>query len=97
MNLKWVIWIWDSEFFAKGLYWIIEENKKLPIGEKIRVVSVSAAPYGNGSPFTKNLEMWDEAVLVAQNEGILVLDCGVAKIQVLLLLHFTTQRIQIIY
>lgn len=68
-------WTGDSEFFAKGLYWIIEENKKLPVGEKIRVVSVSAAPSGKGSPFTKNLEMWDKAVLAAQNEGILVLDC----------------------
>lgn len=68
-------WTGDSEFYAKGLYWIIEENKKLPEGEKIRVVSVSAAPSGKGSPFTKNLEMWDEAVLAAQNEGILVLDC----------------------
>lgn len=68
-------WTGDSEFYAKGLYWIIEENKKLPVGEKIRVVSVSAAPSGKGSPFKKNLEMWDKAVLAAQNEGILVLDC----------------------
>ncbi|SHO53127.1 S8 family serine peptidase [Anaerocolumna xylanovorans] len=68
-------WTGDSEFFAKGLYWIIEENKKLPDDEKIRVVSVSAAPSGYGSPFTKNLNMWDEAVLAAQEEGILVLDC----------------------
>ncbi len=68
-------WKKDSEFYAKGLYWIIEENKKLPEDEKIRVVSVSAAPSGDGSPFIKNLNMWDEAVLAAQNEGILVLDC----------------------
>ncbi len=68
-------WNGDSEFYAKGLYWIIEENKKLPEGEKIRVVSVSAAPSGEGSPFTKNLNLWDEAVLAAQDEGILVLDC----------------------
>lgn len=68
-------WNGDSEFYANGLYWIIEENKKLPNDEKIRVVSVSAAPSGNGSPFTKNLSMWDEAVLAAQEEGILVLDC----------------------
>ena len=39
-------WKEDSEYYAKGLYWIIEENKKLPEGEKIRVVSVSAAPSG---------------------------------------------------
>jgi subtilisin family serine protease len=72
-------WTGDSEFYAKGLYWIIEENKKLPVGEKIRVVSVSAAPSGNGTPFTKNLEKWDEAVLAAQNDGILVLDCRMNK------------------
>lgn len=68
-------WTGDSEFCAKGLYWIIEENKKLPEGKKIRVVSVSAAPSGVGSPFTKNKKMWDEAVFAAQEEGILVLDC----------------------
>jgi subtilisin family serine protease len=65
----------DSKYSAKGLYWIIEENKKLPEGEKIRVVSVSRAPSGEGSPYTKNRKMWDEAVLAAQEEGILVLDC----------------------
>lgn len=68
-------WNLDSEFYAKGLYWIIEKNKELPKDEKIRVVSVSAAPSGDGSPFTQNLNMWDEAVLAAQDEGILVLDC----------------------
>jgi hypothetical protein len=68
-------WTGDSEFFAKGLYWIIEENKKLPEGEKIRVVSVSAAPSGTGTPFTKNQNMWEEAVLAAQDAGILLLDC----------------------
>jgi subtilisin family serine protease len=68
-------WLGDSEYYAKGLYWIIDENKKLPEDEKIRVVSVSAAPSGYGSPFTKNTNMWDEAVLAAQDEGILVLDC----------------------
>lgn len=68
-------WLKDSEYYAKGLYWIIEENKKLPEGDKIRVVSVSAAPSGDGSLFTKNLDMWDESVEAAQEEGILVLDC----------------------
>jgi hypothetical protein len=69
-------WNRDSEFYAKGLYWIIDENKKLPEDEKIRVVSVSATPSGQGTPFTNNLNMWDEAVLAAQDEGILVLDCS---------------------
>lgn len=70
-------WNGDSEYYAKGLYWIIEENKKLPDGEKIRVVSVSAAPSGEETLFTKNLHMWDEAVFAAQEEGILVLDCRI--------------------
>ncbi|NLY20398.1 MAG: S8/S53 family peptidase [Tissierellia bacterium] len=68
-------WEADSKYYADSLYWIIEENSKLPIDEKIRVVSVSAAPSGEGSPFEKNLEMWDEAVLAAQEERLLVLDC----------------------
>ncbi len=68
-------WFLDSSYYAKGLDWIIEENKKLPVDEKIRVVSVSAAPSGDASLFKKNLEMWDDAVLEAQKEGILVLDC----------------------
>jgi serine protease AprX len=66
-------WKGDSEFFAKGLYWIIEENKKLPVGEKIRVVSVSVNP-GQSSIF-KNTNMWVQAVLAAHKDGILVLDC----------------------
>lgn len=72
-------WTGDSEFQAMGLYWIIEENKKLPADEKIRVVSVSAAPSGEGDygvGFTKNVYMWNEAVLAAKEEGILVLDCS---------------------
>ena len=68
-------WNGDSEYYARALYWIIDENKKLPEGKKIRVVSVSAAPSGQGSPFSKNLNMWDQAVLAAQENGILVLDC----------------------
>ncbi len=65
----------DSKYFADALYWIIEENKKLDDKDKIRVVSVSFSPSGKGSNFKVNLEMWDEAVLAAKNEGILVLDC----------------------
>lgn len=68
-------WKSDSEYYAKALDWIMEENKKLSSNEKIRVVSVSANLSGEGSLFTKNTSMWDEAVLAAQKEGILVLDC----------------------
>lgn len=68
-------WLGDTKYEADALYWIIEQNKSLPESEKIRVVSVSAAPSGPGTPRTQNQQMWDEAVLAAQNEGMLVLDC----------------------
>ncbi|GAH06138.1 unnamed protein product, partial [marine sediment metagenome] len=31
-------WKMDSAYYAKGLNWIIEQNKNLPVSEKIRVV-----------------------------------------------------------
>jgi len=65
----------DSLYYAEALERIIEFNRTLGEADKIRVVSVSAAPSGAGSPFEKNLESWDEAVRKASLEGILVLDC----------------------
>lgn len=64
-------WKADAAYYADALTWIVEENGKLPEGDKIRVVSVSVAPSG----FTMNNEMWDEAVARAEADGILVLDC----------------------
>jgi len=51
----------------------VETNKNLPDGEKIRVVSVSAAPSGN--TLFENGDKWIESVNRAQEAGILVLDC----------------------
>jgi len=68
-------WTGDSAYQAKALDWITDQNEKLPAGEKIRVVSVSAAPSGPGSPFKKSKEMWDTACARAEKAGILVLDC----------------------
>ncbi|MBA7480954.1 hypothetical protein ES707_16422 [subsurface metagenome] len=68
-------WNKDSAYYAKALNWIIEQNERLPALEKIRVVSVSAAPSGPGSPFEKNQQMWDQACARAEAAGILVLDC----------------------
>ena len=68
-------WTKDSAFQAKALQWLIDQNEKLPAVDKIRVVSVSAAPSGPVSPFDKNQEMWDEACRLAEQKGILVLDC----------------------
>ncbi len=68
-------WLRDSKYYADALHWVVEQNRLLPADEKIRVVSISAAPSGMGSPFEKNHELYDEAVALAQSEGILVLDC----------------------
>jgi serine protease AprX len=63
------------EHFAKGLEWVLEENRKLPAGRKIRVVSVSAAPSGKGSPFGESNPAWDQLVERAEREDVVVLDC----------------------
>ncbi len=68
-------WTADAALQAQALDWIIAANEKLPAGNKIRVVSISAAPSGPGSPFTKNNVDWDKAVARAEAAGILVLDC----------------------
>ena len=68
-------WEGDSALYADALRWIVAKNKDLPQDDKIRVVSISAAPSGQGSPFSKNLEQWDVAVAEAKAAGILVLDC----------------------
>ena len=65
----------DTAYWAKALDWIVEQSAKLPDGNKIRVVSVSSAPSGPGSPSRKNTEMWDAACRRAEKAGILVLDC----------------------
>ncbi len=70
-------WTADAKFQAEALEWIIDVNRSLPKGEKIKVVSISAAPSGKGSPFQKNNELWEKAVAAAKKAGILVLDCTV--------------------
>jgi serine protease AprX len=68
-------WTKDTAYQAQAVDWLIEQNKRLPASEKIRVVSVSAAPSGPGSPFEKNQQMWDQSCARAEAEGMLVLDC----------------------
>jgi len=70
-------WTADAKFEAEALDWILEVNRSLPQGAKIKVVSVSAAPSGKGSPFKKNNGDWDKAVKAAKKAGLLVLDCTV--------------------
>lgn len=66
-------WLEDSQYAADAADWIIQQNRQLPEGEKIRVVSVSAAFSGEGSVF-QNGAAWEAAVAALQAEGILVLD-----------------------
>lgn len=68
-------WTGHAKHFADALLWMIEINRSLPVDDKIKVVSVSAAPSGQGSPFEKNNKDWDDAMKLAKEEGILVLDC----------------------
>ena len=63
-------WKDDSEYTAEALRWIIEQNRELPDGEKIRVVSVP------NWPPARNLLVWNSMLQTAQEEGILVLDCN---------------------
>lgn len=68
-------WLKDAQYDAQGLLWILEINKKLPESEKIKFVSVSARPSGPYSPREKNKEMWDKAVKLAEESGVVVVDC----------------------
>ena len=69
-------WTADAKYEADALNWIIEENRLLPKDNKIKVVSISASLSGPGSPFKKNNNLWDEALKVAEQEGLIVLDCS---------------------
>jgi len=68
-------WTADAKFQAEALDWILDVNRSLPEGAKIKVVSISAAPSGKGSPFNKNNGLWDRAAKAARKAGLLVLDC----------------------
>lgn len=67
-------WLLDADYYAEALDWLVEENEKLPTGNKIRVISISAAPSGNWSDY-QNSETYNAAYQRAIAAGILVLDC----------------------
>jgi hypothetical protein len=64
----------DSQWVARGLDWILEQNRQLPPAQKIRVVSVSSSPSGKNFRAVRNGHLWDEAVARAEAAGILVVD-----------------------
>jgi hypothetical protein len=65
----------DTAYEARALDWIVQQNKKLPATQRIRVVSVSAAPT-NPRVRDKNRHMWEPVCARAEADGIMVLDCS---------------------
>ena len=64
-------WVPDNVPYADALRAIIELNKKAPEDRKIRVVSISSGMFKQ----QKNLDKWQEALLLAEKSGILVITC----------------------
>ena len=75
----WPSWLMDSRYAAEALDWVVAQNEALPDGEKIRIVSVSAAP-GNAEMF-QNADLWDAAVARAEQAGLLVLTVDGAGVE----------------
>ncbi len=69
-------WKRDAKYYADALYWIVEQNEKLPDDQKIRVVSLSGGAKGFPDNLNPNAETWDEALVAAREAGILVMDCS---------------------
>jgi len=67
---------WDATAYATALDMIVEKNENLPSGEKIKVVSISAAPTPLNGSMWINGEKYLASVKKAQEAGILVLDCS---------------------
>ena len=65
--------MYDAAYYASALDWIIEINRTLPDGEKIRVVCISPNPE-NPLPWI-NVEKYLSAFMRAEEEGMVVLDC----------------------
>jgi len=67
-------WKGDAGYYARALDRLVMRNREVRKDQKIRVVSVSTQPSGQGSKYI-NQSLWDQAVQRAQANGILVLDC----------------------
>jgi hypothetical protein len=63
-------WLTDQTTHADALHAVIEQNRKLPAGQKIRVVGFSDGP----DTREKNIEAYQQAIKDAEAEGILVVD-----------------------
>jgi hypothetical protein len=68
-------WLGDAIYEVQALKWIIEINEELSENDKIKFVSVSAAP-GVEEAREKNSHLWNETVKEAEEKGICVVDCN---------------------
>jgi hypothetical protein len=68
------MWERDAKHYADALRLVMQWNGELAAGEKIRVVSISAAPIQSSEKLA-NEEEWNKALGEAQAAGLLVLDC----------------------
>jgi len=67
-------WQGDAGYYARALDRLVTRNERVREDQKIRLVSVSAQPSGQGSEYV-NQSLWDRAVQRAEANGVLVLDC----------------------
>ena len=66
--------MYDAEYYARALDWIVEINKTLPPDEKIKAVCISPNPE-NPLPWI-NVDKYLKSFQNAEKEGLLVLDCS---------------------
>lgn len=71
-------WKLDARYYANALDLLVKENATLPPDQKIRVISISAAPAGIWSEYDHQ-EAYTAAYERATQAGILVLDCTFEK------------------
>lgn len=68
-------WLGDAIYEIQAVKWIVEINKTLPENQKIKFISVSAAP-DVPEVRPKNSDKWIKCVEEAKKEGICVVDCS---------------------
>ena len=78
------MWKWWNEHckpYSALLDRIVEQNRKLPAGQKVRVVSISLGAFSEWPDH----ELWVKAVEHAAAEGILVVSCDPADLRIAIL------------
>ena len=75
-------WLADQATHAAALYKLIEVNKDLPDDQKIRVVGFSDTP----NSMEKNIDVFQQAIIDAEEAGIMVIDVTSLPIVTLVIL-----------